>query len=115
MTISAKGKRRLTVAGRDFLWWVARDEEWLHALSVRLVSVDGCVSLKMALDVQPDNYVVTLGSEFRGRAMPQGSHQRFLYPREGSAGPMTPAEIAKLAAWATATDASTEVVARPKG
>lgn len=115
MTISAKGKRRLTVGGREFLWWVAEDEEWQHALSVRLLSVDGRVSLKMALDAQPDNYVVTLGSEFRGREMVQGQHQRLLYPREASAGPMTPGEVARLAAWATETDAQAEAVARRKG
>lgn len=99
MSVSRKGKRPIEVDGRQFLWWVSDDEEFLYAPTLHVVSDCQAVLLKTpVLPVEP-SYVVTLGTEFRGARMTQGTHRRFLWTAPAADGLVTPGYVAELIRW----------------
>jgi hypothetical protein len=65
MTISRKGRRRIVVNGREFLWYVAEDVDDACVPTLTVVSSDRRFLVRYAL-LQPDEllHVVVIGPEF---------------------------------------------------
>jgi hypothetical protein len=108
MSISRKGKRPIKVDGRQFVWWVSDDEEF-HAPTLHLASDCGAVFIKAPIQPTGPSYIVTLGAEFRGARMMQGTHRRFLRVAAVADGAVTPGYVAALIRWATEAGPATEV------
>ena len=98
MTISEKRRRRLTVDGRDFLWWIADDEDNLYRPSIVLVSTDQRIYVKYGLqrgDVEPT--IRSVGAELHGNSMQQGMHSVAPAPQLDESQGITPRQVAELA------------------
>ncbi|MEV6276520.1 hypothetical protein [Nocardia sp. NPDC051832] len=106
MAISKKGKRRIVVGDREFLWWVKEDWENYSAPgapTLTIISANRRVVVRYVLAQSEENrHVVVLGPEFRGITRP-GPHRRFRCPAFGLPGEVRPAHIAELISWCTET------------
>jgi hypothetical protein len=101
MTISAKGRRRLVVEGRVFVWYVAHDPDGAGP-TLTVASADRRVLLKyFLLQSESDRHVVVLGSQFRGIPDCGGRWRRFRCPEFGSTESIGPGDVRALLDWAT--------------
>jgi len=101
MTISAKGRRRIDVNGRSYLWWVAEcEDDFVGAGALRVVSTDKKFLVRYGV-VQPEEsrHIVVIGSEFRGLPNLGGRWRRFRCPQFGTFESVTPKDVADLIRW----------------
>ncbi|MFF2082747.1 hypothetical protein ACFVVM_03190 [Nocardia sp. NPDC058176] len=104
MAIAKKGRRRIVVGDREFLWWVRPDWDNHNAPGVATVTVatdDRRILLDYALNQDEDSqHVTVLGPEFRGESQ-NGPARRFRCPKFGLPGEIRPSHVAELIAWCT--------------
>ncbi|TNE89821.1 MAG: hypothetical protein EP330_10455 [Deltaproteobacteria bacterium] len=102
MAIAKKGKRRLVVDDRDYLWWAAPDWENVHSpgvVTAQIASTDGHFLVQYALGQSAERaHVVVLGREFAGEDRP-GPWRRYRSPVfvEGEA--IAPSAMRALVLW----------------
>jgi hypothetical protein len=98
MSISRRGKRRIVIAGREFLWWI-RENDWGDALRVMLPDGSFHVELQRG-QIDPDHSHVTIHAT-TGGLIPSG---RFRCPVFETVA-VTPRTVRALLEWVF--DAST--------
>lgn len=65
MAITTKRRRKLQVHGREFVWWVASDDESFGVPTLSICSTDKKFLIRYALGQPEDRrHVVVLGPEF---------------------------------------------------
>ena len=100
MTISRKGRRRIIVNARQYLWYVAPDEDDCFEPMLTVVSTDRRVFLRYHITQSDDvRFVMVLGPEF---CVPGcgGPWRRFRCPEFGSPDSITPKDVRALIEWA---------------
>jgi hypothetical protein len=102
MAISNKGKRKITVNSKNFLWWVYYEDEQTEfdGLQIKIIGKDQSVTLHYGLQQSDEKRYVSLslGDQKSGTWLPC---QKF----ENEDGIITPSAIAKLITWcSTETD-----------
>jgi hypothetical protein len=104
MTISRKGRRRIVIDDREFLWYVAEDVDNGGVPTLTIVSTDRRVFLRYAL-LQSDElrHVVVVGPVFRG-VETEGTWRRFRSPQFGTMETIAPSDVRALVEWALAPD-----------
>jgi hypothetical protein len=100
MTISRKGRRRIVVNDREFLWYVAEDVDYAFGPTLTVVSSDRRFFVRYAL-LQPDEllHVVVIGPEFRNPGC-GGCWRRFRSPRFGTIETVASGDVRALIEWA---------------
>lgn len=96
MGISAKGKRKITVRERQYVWNVALDKDTPY-LCLNIVSEDKRLILSCPLHMQ-SNYVISKGNEFQKKKT-SGCWERYLCPVEIPE-VITPKVVADIIQWA---------------
>jgi|SRR5688572_8838455 len=100
MAISGKGKRKLTVLGREFLWYVSTSDEG-DGPCLHVVSPDRKTAFAYGLgrsDASQRLYVT--GTEFRGTTQPRPLYRHFRCPRFCPGDSVTPRQVRDLLEWA---------------
>ena len=96
MAVSTKGRRKITVGGRPYVWFVSDNDEAWWVLTV--ISSDKKFLAKYALHQnEGEEYAVILGKQFAG-AETGGSWRRFLCPRFATEA-VTPGDVRRLIEW----------------
>lgn len=114
MAVSRKGKRLISVDGREYLWWVSEDSEPPYVPSVmrslRLCDSGGELFVEYHLG-QPAElcHVVVHGRRFRSVAGCGGPQRRFRAPVVAPGISVTPAEVAAFIRWLEAPGLPLEV------
>ncbi|MFC9895858.1 hypothetical protein ACFVMC_19395 [Nocardia sp. NPDC127579] len=104
MAISKKGRRRIVVGGREYLWWVRTD--WTsHPTPGRptltVASEDRRFMVRYVLHQSHERrHLIVVGREFRGTDRP-GPHRYYPCPAFGPATEFRPAHVAELIGWCT--------------
>jgi hypothetical protein len=103
MAVSKKGRRKIVVGGRPYLWWVQdADPEFNSASTTALsvVSEDGRFGVRFFLG-QPDErrFLIVLGREFQGRSDAGGVWVRVRCPEFLTEKAATPAGVRRLIEW----------------
>ena len=102
MGISTKGKRKITVFGQRYIWFVDGESDYSygsHSIVVQVVSCDRKFIASYQL-MQPDNarFVIIKGNEFSGVETGH-SWKRFLCPKWESNFIVTPKVVRSLIEW----------------
>ena len=110
MALRGKGRRRIAVGGRDYLWWVKIEDEddFVGAPMVTVVSERRELYVKYGL-VQPDDrrYLISSGSYCRG-IDEQGSTWRcFRCPKFGTEETIAPKGVEALIRWCLQVEGET--------
>ncbi|GAB2633202.1 hypothetical protein [Nocardia goodfellowii] len=102
MAISKKGRRRIVVGGREYLWWVTQDRDNYDAPgapTLRVVSTDKRVLVSYVLaQAEEARHVFVRGPEFRGTTQPGRSYR---CPAFGLPGEIRPGNVAEFITWCT--------------
>lgn len=98
MGVRTKGRRKLDIDGRRYVWWVQEDRDGAGPV-LHVVSEDKRLIVMYAL-WQPvgEDYVVVLGSEFAG-AETGGCWERFRSPSWIERGAVSPRTVRGLIEW----------------
>lgn len=111
MAIRTKSRRKLTIDGQQYVWYVKEDDDSLdHILHVASADKQFIVHYRLA---QPDDrlYVTVLGKKFNRVAGTGGVWRRFRCPRwDDENGIVTPGSVCKLIKWCTDTKEETTEV-----
>jgi hypothetical protein len=104
MSVSRKGKRPISVDGRQYLWWVSQDWEPPYVpsagTSLTIVDTSGEFGVEYHLGQPSDvRHLVVTGSRFRVSGC-GGRHRRFLCPIVVDGPAVTPSTVAELIRWA---------------
>lgn len=104
MAIAKKGRRKIVVGLREFLWWVHADWENYNApgaATVAVASNDRRILLSYVLNQDEQaRHVIVIGPEFRG-VLQSGPYRRFRCPMFGFADEIRPSHVAELIMWCT--------------
>jgi hypothetical protein len=105
MGVALKGRRKLNVNGRDFVWHVREDDDSSN-LVLHVASTDKHFLVQHHLGQPEDTrFLVVIGPEFSGVARSDGTWRRFTCPRwESESGTITPTSVRDLILWSL-TDA----------
>jgi hypothetical protein len=108
MAVSKKGRRKLVMGDRLYLWWVCDSDPECNSastLALNVASEDGRFFVRFYLSQPPERrYLIVRGREFEGLPDAGGCWIRVRYP-EWQAGPsVTPADVRRLVEWCTSTD-----------
>src|SRR5215510_6547699 len=108
MAVSGKGRRKIVVGGRAYLWWVCDADPECNSAStsaLMVVSAYGRFGVRFFLGQPPDRrFLIVLGREFEGLPDAGGPWVRVRCP-EWLAGPdVTPAVVRQLIDWCTCPD-----------
>lgn len=98
MGVSAKGRRRISYQGQDFVWWVAPDGDDCDRMYLNIVSADKSIVLAYRVDGESFS-VISKGRGLCGRKMP-GTWQRCRLPLDEPLMVVTPRDVAQIIAWA---------------
>jgi hypothetical protein len=108
MAIGGKGRRKIVVGGRAYLWWVCdADPEYNSASTSALtvVSADGRFGVRFFLGQPADRrFVIVLGPEFEGLPDAGGPWVRVRCPEWQAGTDVTPAAVRRLIEWCTCSD-----------
>jgi hypothetical protein len=98
MGVRTKGRRKLDIDGRLYVWWIHEDPDGAGPV-LHVVSKDKKLIVMYAL-CQPkgEDYVVVLGSEFAG-AETGGVWRRFRSPSWVEDGAVSPRTVRDLIKW----------------
>ncbi len=113
MTVSAKNRRKIEIDARNYVWWVAEDEESPfvpYSLALTVISEDRRFFIRYHLNQPAElRHVTVLGSEFRVAGC-GGRWRRFRCASFGSASTVSPRDVASLVRWSlTGSDPLLEV------
>jgi hypothetical protein len=110
MGVRKKGRHKLDVEGRAFLWYVKQDCD-SDAYILHVLSDDKRFVVLYKLQQQePNRYLTVLGKEF-GRVRGTGNcWRRFHCPAWENDGVITPSSVRRLIDWSQQTDVRTEEV-----
>lgn len=99
MGVATKGRRKIDVNGRRFVWYVCEDEDSAD-LVLHVASQDKRLLVRYHLG-QPEGgrVVLVVGPEFGGVPDAGGCHRRFLCPQWEDDGRVTPAAVRRLVLW----------------
>lgn len=108
MGVLKKGRAKLVVDGRLYLWWVCEDEDSPgHLLHVR--SDDRRFAITYALDQSraelPPPFITVLGREFPGLPDAGGCRIRVRCPRWSDDSAITPGFVRRLIDWCMGDEA----------
>ena len=99
MAISSKGKRRICVNQRTYLWRVFDhyDQSWFDGVQIIVAAMDQTLFLRYGLHQSNDSRTTMIS---RGRGAP---HIRMVCPRfEGDNDTLTPQSVRDMIDWALA-------------
>ena len=99
MGVATKGRRKIDVNGRRFVWHVCEDED-SPGLVLHVASQDKRLLVHYHLGQPEGQRVVTvIGPEFGGVPDAGGCHRRFLCPSWEVGGRVAPAAVRRLVLW----------------
>jgi hypothetical protein len=101
MAIRKKGRRKLVIGGRLFVWWVCECEPdcWLGAV-LTVASEDGRFFVRFYLGQEPDRrYLVVQGKELAGLPDAGGCWIRVQCPEWQSGPGVRPSDVWRLIDW----------------
>jgi hypothetical protein len=103
MGIALKGRRKLIVDGRPFVWHVRVDDDSAD-LVLHVASADKHFLVRYHLGQPEDTrYLTVIGPEFSGVVRTEGIHRFFTCPRwEFESGTITPRSVRELILWSLA-------------
>jgi hypothetical protein len=103
MAISKKGRRRITIGDRLYLWWVCdTDPEYGSGscLALTVASEDGRFFVRYYLGQKPDRrYLIVQGQEFEGLPEAGSCWIRVQCPEWQAGSSVTPADVRRLVEW----------------
>ncbi|HCB07201.1 MAG TPA: hypothetical protein DEQ43_23620 [Nocardioides bacterium] len=103
MAVSGKGRRKIIVGGRTYLWWVGHDDpECLSGSDTYLmvVSADGRFGVRFFLgQLAERSFLIVLGREFHGLRDAGGPWIRVLCPHWVGMSAVTPAVVRAVIEW----------------
>jgi hypothetical protein len=110
MSVRKKGRHKLDVEGRAFVWYVKQDDD-SNAYILYVLSDDKRFFVKYMLQAQDARrYLIVVGKEF-GRVPGTGNcWRRFRCPAWENNGLITPSSVRKLIDWSQQTNMLTEEV-----
>ena len=100
MGVALKGRRKLIVNGRPFVWHVREDDD-SSDLVLHVASADKHFLVQYHLS-QPEEtrFLIVIGPEFTGVARSDGTFRRFTCPRwESESATITPRSVRDLILW----------------
>lgn len=99
MAVATKGRRKIKVGDRDFIWYISDDYDSAD-LVLHVASYDKKIIIKYHLH-QPDEtrFLIVLGKEFNGLLNAGGSWIRVLCPKFEKDSVITPASVRMLVDW----------------
>jgi len=110
MTISKKGKRKIVVGGRSYLWWVGDrfDPEFNSGscTALTVLSADGHFLVRFFLGQASERrFLIVLGPEFQGLPEAGGPWIRIRCPEwQGQPSSITPVDVRHLIEWCATAD-----------
>ena len=103
MGVAKKGKRKITVDGRVYYWYVAQDEEslWLDTwFTLTILSEDKHFLIKYPVNQQGQhNLLIVLGKEFGGQGKWGFNWQRVKCPKWEVDNIITPGSVKNIIQW----------------
>ena len=107
MAVRKKGRRRLVVGDRLFVWWIGECEPYADCRLGRALTVaseDGRFFVRYYLDQQPEHrFLVVQGREFASLADAGGCWIRVQCPDWCSGGVVRPSDVRSLIDWSLST------------
>jgi hypothetical protein len=100
MAIATKYRRRISVKGRNFLWYVREDDDEFYLPTLHVISEDKRFIVAYLLNqCDTTRHLVVKGHEFPG--LPEAGHcwKRALCPRWEIGSTITPASVRQLIEW----------------
>jgi len=100
MGVALKGRRKLIVNGRYYVWHVREDDD-SPDLVLHVASADKHFLVQYHL-AQPEEtrFLIVVGPEFSGLTRTNGTFRRFTCPRwESDSGTITPRSVRELILW----------------
>ena len=98
MGIRKKGKRKITIDSRLYLWWAGEDPD-RPANIVKIWSDDKKLQIRYELNQTiGEEYIGIIGPEFAGKN-PNARYQCYLCPRFDENGSITPKIILQIIEW----------------
>ncbi len=77
MGVTKKRRRAITVDGRAFVWYIAKDDESDHSI-LNIISSDKKIICSVPIDT-PAAYIISKGNEFQGYKT-SGTWERYILP-----------------------------------
>lgn len=106
MGVRTKARRKISVDGRDYVWYVKEDEESPYML-LNISSIDKKIILSFPLGTA-FSYVISKGKYFQGEEMP-GYWKRFRYMKDLPEA-ITPGIVRECIEWAVDGNGAEEIV-----
>lgn len=98
MGVSAKGRRRISYQGQNFVWWVALDGDDCDRIYLNIVSEDKSIVLAYRVDGE-SFYIISKGRRLHGKET-SGKWQRCAIPFKEPLMVVTPRDVTQIIAWA---------------
>ena len=104
MAVKTKGRRKITVGNRQFVWYMGDDDDSCdHVLHV--VSHDKAFNVNYHLEQPAETrHLAVLGREFPGLPDAGGNWMRVRCPRWEEGGALTPGGVRRLIDWCLSTE-----------
>src|SRR5262245_44999593 len=99
MAVLKKGRRRVIVDNRIFLWWIQEDRDCLqHVLHV--LSEDKQFLVQYYLGYREESsHLIVIGKDFGGLLDKGNPRHRFRCPKWDASGAITPGSVRSLIQW----------------
>jgi hypothetical protein len=107
MAVSKKGRRKIIVDGRRYVWWVCdMDPEYNSSTTaLTIVSADGRFAVRFFLGQSPERrFLIVLGREFPGLPDAGGAWIRVRCPEWQAEFDVKPSDIRRLIEWCMSPD-----------
>ncbi|MDE7273449.1 MAG: hypothetical protein K2N95_10380 [Lachnospiraceae bacterium] len=98
MGVSAKGRRRISYQGQNFVWWVAPDGDDCDRVYLNIVSEDKSMILACRVDGESFR-IISKGKRLHGEKT-SGKWQMCRIPFRDPLMVVTPKDVAQMIAWA---------------
>lgn len=100
MGVAKKGKRKLTVDGRRYLWYIAQDLDAAGMVALNVLSNDKRFIVRYYLaEPVATRHVVVIGAEFAGHTRTGPGWKRYRCPQFGTSSAVIPADVRSLIMW----------------
>lgn len=106
MGVLQKGRRKIIVNGKLFVWYISKDGDSFDRNILHIVSEDKNIILDYPLSADKP-YIVSKGKLFKGNKA-DGCQRRYLLPFPNS-GIITPKYAAQLISWSLDEGEATEI------
>jgi hypothetical protein len=108
MAVSGKGRRKIVVGGRAYIWWVRDNDPEFNAAStsaLMVVSSEGRFGVRFFLGQPPERrFLIVLGPEFERIPDAGGPWIRVRCPDWQVGADVTPAIVRRLIEWCMSPD-----------